>query len=156
MKVAGDEVIEALGKIFKVQSIGKLDKFVRCYIIHTVEKDCVWIHQTKLLKNLKDKLKFLIAETAWIYKTPLAPKTFIKDKKEGDPLITPKQENQFRMGFGMLLYLDKNSRPYLSNSVRYQSMVAYCAKEVHFNVLLHTIKYEFDPENLGLLITKTQ
>jgi hypothetical protein len=47
------ELIEALGNTFKVKSMGEMDKFVGCQIIDTPDKDGVWIHQPKLLKNLK-------------------------------------------------------------------------------------------------------
>jgi hypothetical protein len=47
------EVIEALGNTFKVKLMGKMDNFVGCQIIDTPDKDGVWIHQPKLLKNLE-------------------------------------------------------------------------------------------------------
>jgi Reverse transcriptase (RNA-dependent DNA polymerase) len=47
------EVIKALGNTFKVKSMSEMDKFVGCQIIDTPDKDGVWIHQPKLLKNLK-------------------------------------------------------------------------------------------------------
>jgi hypothetical protein len=48
------EVLSALGKSFKVKTIGEMENFVDCKIIDTVDKDGVWIHQPKLLKNLKE------------------------------------------------------------------------------------------------------
>jgi hypothetical protein len=56
------------------------------------------------------------------------------------------------MGVGMLLYLVKNSRPDISNSVRELSKVADGANEAHFKALLRTIKYVIDTEHLGLLL----
>jgi hypothetical protein len=51
------EVISALGKVFKEKTISEMEKFVGCHIIDTIDKDLVWIHQPKLLKNLKENLR---------------------------------------------------------------------------------------------------
>ena len=112
------DVIEALSKSFKVKSMGELKHFVGCHIIETPDGDAVWIHQPKLLTNLRLHFKDLIKDTTRIYKTPSAPKTLIVRPKPDDPTIEPYRQKQFRMGVGMLLYLVKHSRPDISNSVR--------------------------------------
>jgi Reverse transcriptase (RNA-dependent DNA polymerase) len=71
------EVIEALGNTYKVKSMGEMDKFVGCQIIDTPDKDGVWIHQLKLLKNLKINFEELLEDTTRVFKTPSAPKTLI-------------------------------------------------------------------------------
>jgi hypothetical protein len=48
------EVISALWKSFKVKTKGEMENFVGCKIIDTIDKDGVWIHQPKLLKNFKE------------------------------------------------------------------------------------------------------
>jgi Reverse transcriptase (RNA-dependent DNA polymerase) len=112
------EVTSALGKVFKVKTMGEMEKFFGCHTIDTIVKDGVWIHQPKLLKNLKESLKNILGDTKRIYMTPSAPKTLIVRTKEGDPLVTPERQKQCRMGFGMLQYLVKHSRHDISNSVR--------------------------------------
>jgi hypothetical protein len=52
----------------------------------------------------------------------------------------------------MLLYLVKHSRPYIFNSVREVSNIAYGATEAHFKVLLHNVKCAIDTLNLGVLL----
>jgi hypothetical protein len=106
----------------------------------------------KLLKNLKENFKNILGDTKRIYTSPSAAKTLIIRTKEGDPLVTPERQKQFRMGVGMLLYLVKYSRPDISNSFRELSKVADGATEAHFKALLHTVKYVIDPEHLGLLL----
>jgi Reverse transcriptase (RNA-dependent DNA polymerase) len=64
------EVISALGKSFKVKTMGEIENFVGCKIIETVDKDGVWIHQPKLLKNLKENFASIVADTTRIFKTP--------------------------------------------------------------------------------------
>jgi hypothetical protein len=116
--------------------MGEKDNFVGCKIIDTIDKDGVWIHQPKLLKNLKENFKSIIGETKIIFKTPSAPKTLIICTK----------------GVGMRLYLVKHSRPDIANSVRELSKVSDGATKAHFKALLRTVKYVMDTENLGLLL----
>jgi hypothetical protein len=59
------------------------------HIIDTTDKGSVWIHQLKLLKNLKENLKDLVEENAQVFKTPSHPKTLIIRPKNGDPLMSP-------------------------------------------------------------------
>lgn len=47
------EVLNELGKIFKVKYLGKLENFLGCKIIENDKKDTIYIHQPKLIKNLK-------------------------------------------------------------------------------------------------------
>jgi hypothetical protein len=68
--------------------------------------------------------------------------------KEGDTLISPEKQRQFRMGAGMLLYLVKHSRPNISNSVREISKVADGVTEGHVKALLRTIKYVLGTKDL--------
>jgi hypothetical protein len=56
------------------------------------------------------------------------------------------------MGVGMLLYLVKNLRPDISNSVRELSKVVDGANKAHSKSLLRTVKYVIDTEEIGLLI----
>jgi hypothetical protein len=111
------EVISVLGKSFKVKTMGEMEKFVGCKIIGTLDKDGFWIHQPKLLKNLKENFKSIIGDTTRIFKTPSALKTLIIRPKEGDPLISTERQKTFRIRVAMLLYLVKHSRPDIANSV---------------------------------------
>jgi len=71
------EVIEALGNTFKVKSMGEMDKFVGCQFIDTPDKDGVWIHKPKLLKNLKINFEEILGDTTRVFKTPSAQKTLV-------------------------------------------------------------------------------
>jgi hypothetical protein len=89
--------------------MGQMSNFVGWHIIDTTDKDGVWIHQSKLLKNLKEIFKALFEDNARVFNTPSDPKTLIICPKDGDPLISPENQKQFRMGVGMLFYLVKLS-----------------------------------------------
>jgi hypothetical protein len=108
---ANNEVIEALSKSFKVKIMGEMNKFVGCHIIDTTDKEGISIHQPKLLTNIKANCEDIIEESARVLKTPSAPKTLIMRPKDCDPLISPEQQKQTRMGVGMLLYLVQLSCP---------------------------------------------
>jgi hypothetical protein len=126
------ELISALGRSFKVQNTEEMEYFVGCEIMDRIDKDGVWIHPPKLLKNLNKNIKKVIGDTARIFKTPSAPKTLIICPTEGDPLISPEKQKNFKMGVGMLLYLVKHSWPDISNSIREISKVADGATEGNF------------------------
>jgi hypothetical protein len=57
--------------------MGERRKYFGCHIIDTTDKDGVWIHQPKLLKNLKAHFEDLIKESTRVITTPYAPKTLI-------------------------------------------------------------------------------
>jgi hypothetical protein len=107
---------------------------------------------TKVTEEFKGKLQDILGDTKRIYTTPSALKTLIIRPQEGNPLVTPQRQKQFRMGVGILLYLVKHSRPDISNLVRELSNVADGATEAHFKELLRTVKYVIDTEHLGLLL----
>jgi hypothetical protein len=132
--------------------MSEMSKFAGCHIIDTTDIDGVWIHQPILLKNLKGKFKSLIEGDPRVFKTPSAPKTLIIRPKDGDPLISPEQQKQFRIGVGMLLYLANHSCQDISNSVRELYMVAQGATEGHFKAHLREIKYVLGTEDHGLLL----
>jgi hypothetical protein len=57
--------------------MGEMNKFPGCNSIDTTDNNGVWIHQPKLLQNLKANFKDLIEESARVFKTPSGPKTSI-------------------------------------------------------------------------------
>ena len=48
-----DELVSGLSEDFKVKYLGQMEHFVGCHLIENKEKDTLWIHQPKLMKNLK-------------------------------------------------------------------------------------------------------
>jgi hypothetical protein len=61
-----------------------MEQSVGCHIINTKKADGIWIHQPKLLKNLKKIFKNILGDTKKIITTPSAPKTLLIRPKEGD------------------------------------------------------------------------
>jgi hypothetical protein len=151
--IGTQETIQALMKelstVFHVKGMGPLKNFVGCHIIENDSKDTIWIHQPKLLKDLK--LKFgAIAQESRSFKTPAAPRTIVMRPQEGDLKISVEKQSEYRSGVGMLLYLVKHSRPEISNAVRELSKVADGATSGHWKAMVRVIKYVLDTENHGL------
>jgi Reverse transcriptase (RNA-dependent DNA polymerase) len=143
------EVLHELGKHFKVKYLGKLENFLGCKIIENKEKDTIYIHQPKLIKNLKLTFEKYVTDSR-SYKTPAGPKTSIMRPEKGDPLISEDKQQLFRSGVGMLLWLVKHSRPDINNAVRELSKVADGATEAHCKELLRAIGYVLKTEQLAL------
>jgi hypothetical protein len=102
-----------------------------------------------LIKHLKQAFGDMVKDVRE-YTTPAAPKTSIMRPQEGDPLISAESQKTFRSGVGMLLYLVKHSRPYISNAVRELSKVADEATEAHWKQLMRATKYVITTENRAL------
>jgi hypothetical protein len=143
------QILNALSKDFKIKQLGKMENFVGCHIIENPSKDTIWIHQPKLIKNLKGHFGDMV-KTNKIFTTPAGPKTMIVRPQPGDPLISAYDQKEYRSGVGMLLYLVKHSRPDLSNSVRELSKVNDGATPAHWKALMRAIKFTLDTETYAL------
>jgi hypothetical protein len=143
------EVLKELSKTFVVKDLGTMETFVGCRIVENKSKTAIYVHQPKLIKNLKEHFGDLIKDVR-DYKTPAAPRSIIQRPQAGDTLITPQQQTKFRSGVGMLLYLVKHSRFDIANAVRDLSKVADGANHAHWKALLRCIKYVIMTEHMAL------
>ena len=66
------EVLDGLSKIFTVKYLGKMETFLGFKIIEYKERDTIWIHQPKLINNLKKVFNKYI-ENIRQHSTPEAP-----------------------------------------------------------------------------------
>jgi hypothetical protein len=72
--------------------------------------------------------------------------------QEGDVLIGPEKQTEFRSGVGMLLYLIKHSRPEISNPVQELTKIVDGATPGHWKAMERKIKYVLDTDNYALKI----
>jgi hypothetical protein len=144
-----EKLLSALAKDFNVKFLGEMEHFVGCHLIQNKRKDTIWIHQPKLLKNLKETFGDMVKNKR-VFATPGAPRTVVMRPQTDDPLISIEDQKLFRTGVGMLLYLVKHSRPDIANAVRELSKVADGATTNHWNAMIRVIKYVLDTENYGL------
>jgi hypothetical protein len=142
-------IINALSVDFKIKYLGKLEHFVGCHVIENNKNDTIWIHQPKLIKNLKQNFERLITSNR-VFLTPASPNTLVIRPEKDDTLISKDEQKIFRSGVGMLLYLVKHSRPDIANATRELSKVADGATQAHFKYLLRVIKYVLDSGEVGL------
>ena len=149
-----DELVSGLSEDFKVKYLGQMEHFVGCHLIENKEKDTLWIHQPKLMKNLKTHFGQLI-ESVRFFSAPAIPRTVIIRPNAEEKKLSMEDQTKFRSGVGMLLYLVKHSRPDIANAVRELSKVADGATEAHWKALLRVIKYVLSTENYGLKIKPT-
>jgi hypothetical protein len=126
-----------------------MESFVGYKIIENKAKITIYIHQPKLLNNLKKQFGALV-ESLRVFETPAPPQTIIKRLEKDDTLLSPDQQTKFRSGIGMLLYLVKHSCFETSNSDRELSKVADGATTAHWKLLLRNIKYVSTTEYLPL------
>jgi hypothetical protein len=77
--------------VFVVQDIGQINTVIGRKINNDKENDTIWIHQPKLIKNLKENFGPLEAGMK-VYKTPAAPRTNIQSPEKGEILISPEDQ----------------------------------------------------------------
>jgi hypothetical protein len=142
-------ILTELAKHFVDKDVGKMESFVGCKIIENKAKNTIYIHQRKLLNNLKEQFSELV-ESLKDFEIPAPPQTIIKRPAKDDTLLLPDQQTKFGSGVGMLLYLVKHSRFDISNSVRELSKVADGATKEHWKLLLRNIKYVITTGYLAL------
>ena len=106
-----------------------MEHFVGFHIIESENKNSLWIHQPKLLKNLEKHFGVTVSGISRVYPTPASPRYVVTRPIEGEPTLEPFDQKKFRTGVGMLLYLVKHSRPDIANAVRELSKVADGATE---------------------------
>ena len=113
-----NDTIEALknkGLVLKIME--GLQNYLSCKINFSDDKKCAWLGQPHLIKNLENKLGGLINEV-WSHKTPGTPKFLIVRLTEENEKILAKDQQDYQLGVGMLLYLVKHSCPDLANATR--------------------------------------
>jgi hypothetical protein len=132
-----------------VKDLGEVETIVGCKIINNKANDTVYIHQPKLLLHLKQEFGALV-ESLTEFKTPAPPRSMVRCPDKEDVLITVEQQTNYRSGVCILLYLVKDSRFDIANSVRELSKVADRAAIAHWKLLLRCIKYVISTEYLAL------
>ena len=146
-----DELVSGLSEEFKVKYLGDMEYFVGCRLIRNKERDTLWIHQPKLIKNLKLHFGELVKSVKF-YATPAIARSVVVRPTVTDARLSIEDQSKYRSGVGMLLYLVKHSRPDISNAVRELSKVADGATQDHWKALLRVIKYVLSTETHGLKI----
>jgi hypothetical protein len=126
-----------------------LEDYLSCEIRFNKTRTKVWLGQPHLIKKLEKKFGEMV-KGLMKYQTPGTPHTGIMRPKEGDLLVGEEQQELYRSGVGMLLYLVKHSRPDIANAVRELSKCMTGAKTAAFKELMLVIKFVLDTREYGL------
>jgi hypothetical protein len=126
-----------------------LEDYLSCEIRFNKARTKAWLGQPHLIKKLEKKFGEMVMGLMK-YKTPGTPHTGIVRPKEGDLLVDEPQQELYRSGVGMLLYLVKHSRPDIANAVRELSKCMTGANAAAFKELMRVIKFVLDTRAYGL------
>ena len=86
------------------------------------------------------------------FNTPAAPGTVLRKPDEGDELLTPAKQTQYRSGVGKGMHMMQYSRPDTYNAVRNLARHVTKATQVHYDAMLMMMKYVDDTSDRGLVL----
>ena len=144
-----EEAINDIESEFKIRREGPLKDYLGCII--EFSNDEATIHQPHILKKLCTKFGSM-TENLKIMKTPSPPGSLLKRPTEDEELINEELQELYRSGVGTLLYLTKQTRPDIANSVREHSKMMDGATKDHLSSLLRLIKYVIQTQDRKLLL----
>ena len=126
-----------------------LEDYLSCEIRVNKARSKAWLGQPHLIKKLEKKFGDMVKHLME-YKTPGTPHTGVVRPKDEDLLVGDSQQELYRSGVGMLLYLVKHSRPDIANAVRELSKCMTGANAAAYKELLRVIKFVLDTRDYGL------
>jgi hypothetical protein len=135
---------------FDIRRVGPLKEYVGCSVV-TLPDGSMKIVQPDIIKNLERAFGNIVMDMR-NFRTPMGPGITVSRPKENDETIGPTDQQKYRSGVGMLLYLVKLSRPDVSNAVRELSKVMDGATSDHVEMLHRVIKFVLITRERGVLI----
>ena len=150
-----DNAILALnrnGMVLKIME--RMQDYLSGEIKFLIVKKRTWLKQPHFINNLNDKFGKCVKDVC-NHKTPDTPKFLIVRPMEESEEISTKDEWEYLLGVGMLLYLVKHSCPDLANGTRELLKANDGANPAAFKELLHLIKYVLD-KDVALKIEPTE
>jgi hypothetical protein len=91
-----------------------MDEYVGC-TIEKLKTGGVKFQQKVLLQSYRDQFDILKMKK---FNTPAAPGTVLRKPDEGDKLLTPAKQTQYRSGVGKGMHMMQYSQPDIYNAVR--------------------------------------
>jgi copper chaperone CopZ len=149
-EMAVKEAIRNIEGMYSIKRMGKLHEYVGVTIEKKKENMYV-MSQPETIKKLKKKF-VLEYENLREKKTPAASRDVVIRPTLEEEKIEKDEQDRYRSGVGMLLWLTKHSRSDIANCVREASKVMDGATLAHYKYMLCIVKYVVDTENLKLKI----
>jgi hypothetical protein len=147
-----DTIAQIKASGFNVKVEDTLEDYLSCNIVFNKDKTKAWLGQPHLIKNLDAKFGDLV-KGMQRYKTPGTPGIGVtRPSADVRVKVDAKEQELYRSGVGMLLYLVKHSRPDIANVVRELSKVVDGATPAAMKELRRVIKFVLDTRTFGLKI----
>jgi hypothetical protein len=139
-----DNITKIKASGFNVQVEDTLEDCLSCNIIFNKDKTRAWLGQPHLIKNLDAKFGDFV-KNMQRYKTPGTPEVGVtRPSADVQVTVDAKDQELYRSGVGMLLYLIKHSRPDIVNVVCELSKVMDAATPAAMKELKRVIKFVLD------------
>ena len=148
-KIAIDETIKEIKTKFNITTSGSLDDFLGYKVKMNREQKTTYITQPFLIEKMIEKFGQDMPKRT--YRCPGTPGFIAKLKSIRDEhVLNESKMTMYRSGVGMLLYLQKHSRPDISNATRELSKCLTKATMLHYKELLRVMKFVVQTKDLGL------
>ena len=137
---------------FECEDCGPMDEYVGC-TIEKLNTGGIKFRQKVLLQSYRDEFDILKLKK---FNTPAAPGTVLRKPDEGDELLTPAKQTQYRSGVGKGMHMMQYSRPDTYNAVRDLARHMTKATQAHYDAMLRMMKYVDDTSDRGLVLNPTR
>ena len=114
-------------------------------------KSEIFIIQKEILRKIKKYFEVDVENMKCI-ETPMEPGSNIVPPKDCEEVLDILNQNKYQSGVGTLMYLVKNSRPDINNSVRELNKCMMRASQENMNILYRVMKYVLDTKDKGLFL----
>ena len=123
--------------------------YLSCEILINKGRTKAWIGQPHLCKKIAQTFGDMVKKLPR-YRTPGTPGLVITKPETQGAIISIEDQQMYRSGVGMLLYLVKNSRPDIANAVRELSKGMKEATPGALKELKRVLKFVMDTSEYGL------
>ena len=149
-----DLAIDDIKEVFTISTNGTLQDYLGAKITIDQHNKTTWVTQPDLLEKMFAKYGQELSKRN--YKTPGTP-GFVSNLRsiQDEDVLSTAQMERYRSGVGMLLYLQKLSRPDLSNPVRELSKCLTKATNEHYKEMLQIIRFVQQTKKKGLKLQIT-
>ena len=152
-KSAIENAVKDLQREFTMKFVGDLKEYVGCTIRFANRKGqkIAYLTQPDIIQKMLKKFSKEFCKMGK-YKIPSGPGYVAVRPKDDSVKLLNELQKKFRSGVGTLLYLVKQSRPDIANSVREHAKVMDGATRYHYKELLRTMKFVADTAGKALVL----
>jgi hypothetical protein len=149
-RTAIDRAMDDIETMFEYRRLGLLKEYIGCSFSEMADRSRK-LMQRDIIMKLESTFGQDVANMDRIV-TPVGPGVIVERPRNDDEKIPLNEQQQFRSGVAMLLYLVKHSRPDLVNVVRELSKVMDGATVNHLKMLHRGTEYVLNTKNRGIRV----